>query len=216
LEQVLSAIEFIHSNHIVHGDLKPSNILLTSGGHVKIIDFGCAMELSQDCKGGASVEFQGTADYVSPEVIRGGILSHPLTIDLWSLGCLVSFSFLGKSPFQSSSDTTTIQSVVDYANDKGTLCEPFKWTFPYTNESANDLIQKLLHPSPGFRIGANDDVSDGKCYSSIRSHAFFSGAIDNDLQDSFDHDVHVTQTIDTNIDVEEMTDGSLLGFDFFV
>lgn len=224
LEQVLSAIEFIHSNNIVHGDLKPSNILLTSEGLVKIIDFGCAMELSQDSAFLSSVEFQGTADYVSPEVIRGGLLLHPFTIDLWSLGCLVSFSFLGQSPFHSSTEAITIQSVVDYANDECPICKPFKWTFPHPNVSANDLIQKLLHPSPEFRLGAADDVSNGKTYSSIRSHDFFSNVIDD--EDESSESLHhtacvrttfgVTQKIDTNVAVEEMTDGSLLGFDFFI
>lgn len=215
LEQIVSAIEFIHSNNIVHGDLKPSNILLTSEGRVKIIDFGCAMELSQDCNMVTSVEFQGTAGYVPPEVIRGGLLSHPLAIDLWSLGCLVSYSFRGKSPFHSSTDASTIQSIIEYAKDEYPLCQPYKWTFPHTHESANDLVQKLLHPSPGFRLGANDNVSEGKCYSSIRSHEFFSSTID-DQSDKFDHDAYVGTLIDTNIPVEEMTDGSLLDFDFFI
>jgi hypothetical protein len=135
----------------------------------------------------------------------------------------VSFSFLGQSPFHSSTDAITIQSVVDYANDEHKLCKPFKWTFPHPNVPANDLIQKLLHPSPEFRLGATDDVSNGKTYSSIRSHDFFSNTFDADVSleslhhtSSFRTTFGVTQKINTNVAVEEMTDGSLLGFDFFI
>lgn len=212
LEQILSALEFIHSSNIVHGDLKPSNILLTPKGEVKIIDFGCAMEISCaqiECRS----EFQGTTDYVPPEVIRGSSLSHPYAIDLWSFGCLISYCFRGESPFHSSSEAITIQSLIDYSHkDYSNEDHTFRWILPYLNEPANDLIQKLLHPKPESRIGSTDDVPKGKTYLSIRSHNFFAGYVKNAPSTSF----HVPIKINLNVALHDMTDGASIGLDFFI
>lgn len=80
--QLLQAVEHIHGQGIVHGDLSANNVMFTSQGRIKIIDFGCAIDVQSIMtrnqqtggKSGAApinVEFAGTADYVAPEIILG-------------------------------------------------------------------------------------------------------------------------------------------------
>ena len=84
--EIAEALEFLHANSVVHRDLKPENILLDYNGHVKVADFGTALdETKSDVN--TSTAFCGTAQYVSPEVLE----DRPATkgCDLWALGCIV-------------------------------------------------------------------------------------------------------------------------------
>lgn len=89
--QVCAAVSFAHSRLVVHRDLKPTNILVTSGGTVKLLDFGIAKILSPD---GADAEMHTvtslgmmTPQYASPEQIRGEIVST--ATDIYSLGLIL-------------------------------------------------------------------------------------------------------------------------------
>jgi|AntRauTorckE6833_2_1112554.scaffolds.fasta_scaffold01893_8 serine/threonine-protein kinase len=90
-KQVLTAIEYSHSNLIVHRDLKPSNILVTEEGRVKILDFGIAKLLDDEIKEGPEITQSGmriwTPKYAAPEQIR----EHPplLQTDIYGLGILL-------------------------------------------------------------------------------------------------------------------------------
>ncbi len=80
---------------IVHRDVKPSNILLSHNGLIKLIDFGIAKSLT--LSNNRSVEFKGTVAYVSPEQIRSEELDH--RSDLFSFGVLLYEMLSGKRPF---------------------------------------------------------------------------------------------------------------------
>ena len=67
LSQVLLAIEHLHQSGIIYRDLKPENIMLDRQGHVKLTDFGCIKESSDE---ELSFTFCGTVEYMAPEILN--------------------------------------------------------------------------------------------------------------------------------------------------
>jgi serine/threonine protein kinase len=88
--QLLEGVGILARHEIVHGDLKPENVLLVSekSMQVKIVDFGSARLLGTNC-----VQYLQSRYYRAPEVVLG--FEHGLEIDVWSVGCLVGELYLG-------------------------------------------------------------------------------------------------------------------------
>src|SRR5664279_253302 len=94
--QVCDAVEFAHRNLIVHGDLKPANILVTAEGGVKLLDFGTA-KLVADPEGRVTQFASLTPRYASPEHLRGERVNT--LSDVFSLGVILYESLTGAWPF---------------------------------------------------------------------------------------------------------------------
>ncbi|KAL9824543.1 serine/threonine-protein kinase PAK 1-like [Geothlypis trichas] len=80
--ECLQGLDFLHSNHMIHRDVKSCNILLRTDGSVKLADFGLFAQLSPEQGRRSSVA--GTSGWLAPEVVTG----HPYgpKVDIWSLG----------------------------------------------------------------------------------------------------------------------------------
>jgi serine/threonine protein kinase len=98
--QMLKALEFIHSLHLIHADVKPENILIKSFRQTsfKLIDFGSARFVHDELSNYAQCR-----KYRAPEVILG--FHYDFKVDLWSLGCVMFEIFTGKVLF----DCNTVQ-----------------------------------------------------------------------------------------------------------
>lgn len=99
--QAARGLEYAHSKGVIHRDVKPSNLFLSKGGILKILDLGLA-QLNGD-KG----TIAGTSDYLPPESVETGQADH--RGDIYSLGCTLFFLLTGKPPFTGK---TVIQTVM--------------------------------------------------------------------------------------------------------
>jgi serine/threonine protein kinase/tetratricopeptide (TPR) repeat protein len=108
--QVLQAVRYAHDNGVIHRDLKPDNIMVTSAGQVKVMDFGLAF-----FEGSHSLtevgQVMGTAAYVSPEQALGR-LTDPRT-DIYSLGVILFEMVTGRWPFSASNPLEMFRKVAE-------------------------------------------------------------------------------------------------------
>jgi len=93
--QALNAVDYAHQHLIVHGDLKPSNILVTGAGVVKVVDFGTSRFIDEEAKTLTAAAM--TPKYASPEQLRGENLTT--ASDVFSLGMILFELLTGGSPF---------------------------------------------------------------------------------------------------------------------
>ncbi len=112
--QVCDAVQFSHQHLVVHGDIKPGNLLVTGDGGVKLVDFGVAKVVDEaDSRTRDPLTALGalTPAYASPEQWRGESLS--MLSDVYSLGVVLYELLVGTRPFTIDSRTTTdvLQSI---------------------------------------------------------------------------------------------------------
>ncbi|XP_053122275.1 mitogen-activated protein kinase kinase kinase 3 [Hemicordylus capensis] len=96
--QILEGVCYLHSNMIVHRDIKGANILRDSAGNVKLGDFGASKRLQTICMSGSGIRsVSGTPYWMSPEVISGE--GYGRKADVWSLACTVVEMLTEKPPW---------------------------------------------------------------------------------------------------------------------
>jgi serine/threonine protein kinase len=96
--QTIEALAYCHSEGIVHGDIKPANILLDRYGRPKVADFGLAARYEP----GENPKHCGSPSYMAPELLCGRA-RDPFACDVWALGVTFYELVIGRRPFTSES-----------------------------------------------------------------------------------------------------------------
>lgn len=96
--QIANGLEAAHSNHIIHRDIKPQNILIARDGTAKVTDFGIAKAASSNT---ITANAMGSVHYISPEQARGGYSDEKS--DIYSLGVTMYEMLSGTLPFNGES-----------------------------------------------------------------------------------------------------------------
>ncbi len=136
-KSILSGLDHAHSNGVVHRDIKPDNIQLTTHG-VKITDFGIARLTFQP---NLTMDGQvfGTPSYMSPEQVRGGDIDA--RSDIFSVGVLLYEMLTGSKPFTGDSVITITYSILNKEPDQPQNVGYALW----------QVIQRAIDKSPSLR-----------------------------------------------------------------
>ncbi|MEO1614597.1 MAG: protein kinase, partial [Planctomycetota bacterium] len=140
--RVAYALEHAHQFDIVHADIKPSNLLLTDAGDVKLSDFGLARSATRKT---ATGRVSGTPNYLAPEIIDG----QPASIqsDMYALGVTLFELLFGRYPFQLSG-TTLLQQLSTHA--VASIEYPTAWPNQIPEE-VKPILDRLMAKSPDDR-----------------------------------------------------------------
>jgi len=109
VSQVCRGLAEAHNRGIIHGDIKPSNVIVDLKGLVRILDFGLA-KLDVEGEATASGGFVGTINYMSPEQCKNEKVDH--RADLFAVGVMLFECLSARKPFARSNTAATINAII--------------------------------------------------------------------------------------------------------
>lgn len=147
--QIAAGLHAAHKKGITHRDIKSSNIMVTTDGQVKIMDFGLARTAAAAVltKTGATM---GTVPYMSPEQARGEKVDR--RTDIWSLGVVLYEMITGQLPFQSVYGEATVYSIL---NEDPPPCSSLRAEVPAAVER---VVSTCLQKRPENRYPTADEI----------------------------------------------------------
>ena len=188
VRECLEGLAAMHRNGIVHGDVKPANIMLKASGHAKLIDMGSAFEINNPMNRKTC-----TPTYASSEVLKGGECT-PLS-DLASVGYVLLELIAGKNLF---AEAKTLNALIE---SKETLWDNLEQRLP-KDIAENALLMRLCRgltdPDPEARFQSAEAAE----YFEDGASSFHRQLIEADLASDYDQDLRVW--IDELLEIEEL------------
>jgi len=138
-----------HNQGLVHSDVKPSNICITSDGSVKILDFGLARLRGLGGRTSSNL-LQGTPSYMAPEQITGGNVDQQA--DIWSFGVVLYQLLTGRHPFRGDYPSAVMFSIL---NEDAPRVESLRRD---VSEPLRLLCERCLEKEPSRRIKSMEEV----------------------------------------------------------
>ena len=140
---IAKVVAFMHSQNLVHRDLKLENVLLSTAGKIMLADFGFSRYW--DPKDGFVKSLCGTPHYCPPEIVKAQPY-NPMYADSWSLGVILFMLFYGRFPFTGLSIPEMQKRIVE-----AKLVLPFP-----LSDLAEDLLKRLITVNPTDRLLASE------------------------------------------------------------
>ncbi len=150
---VLEGLEYIHENGVIHRDLKPENIMVDAQDNVKLIDFGIAGDAGARRLTYANFTATlGTADYISPEQIKGK--RGDGRSDIYALGIILYEMLTGKQPFSGSSPMEAMNDrLLNYPT-------PPSVADPSISPQLQEVLYRALERDPKNRYASAHDFAN--------------------------------------------------------
>ncbi|KAF9257201.1 kinase-like protein, partial [Marasmius fiardii PR-910] len=159
IREIASGIAYLHSRRVVHGDIKPANILVDENGRCHLADFGLAAIVSETATASVTDGQKGTLRYMAPESILSTSSPDERTpkvnkfaADIYAYGCTVLEIITGQPPFSNLHDGLMIIHIMNQLSQPGerptgpgTWCPDNVWT----------LIEKCWNRDRQLRPQAN-------------------------------------------------------------
>lgn len=136
--QLLETLHYIHSQDVLHRDLKPGNLMVDRAGRLRLLDFGIARDLTSTRRHTSTGTVVGTPGYMAPEQLQ----KQPVDgrADLFGVGVLLYEALLGRQPFSAPELHLTIERVLDEDPELDEIPAPLR-----------EVVRRLLHKIPGGR-----------------------------------------------------------------
>ncbi len=134
---------------VVHRDVSPQNILLSSAGHISVTDFGVAKALGQAHRATETGEVKGKASYMAPEQVRSRNVDR--RADIFALGCVLYQATLGRRPFSGESTVSTLYQILESEIEAPTSIDA---SYPASLEK---LLMRALEKDPNLRFSTAEE-----------------------------------------------------------
>lgn len=154
MKQLLNGVQYLHSNNIIHRDIKLDNILLTEDFQLKIADFGLSRKINNKIildEEFVATGFLGTMNYMAPEVIRQVPYNHK--VDIFSIGIIFTELLIGHSMPEFSKTIDQLQYLYDLFDNNSLK---FNDTFKSLSAVEKDFLKKMCELDPLLRWDASD------------------------------------------------------------
>ncbi len=148
---VCKALQAAHESSIVHGDVKPANILLTPGGTAMLVDFGLVKDLSTFKEESPRGIALGTPLYMSPEQARGEYATDTRS-DIYSFGAAMYHLLVGRPPFVGFTNLAVIRK---HIQEKPVPPAEMSVDIP---EAISDIIAKTMEKKPADRYQSVEEI----------------------------------------------------------